>query len=65
MCNHYKCLSQLFPIYLNTYVRVYGQYKYFTSLGVGIVYIRQNLAFTDVIKTVLAAESRLFVTENG
>ena len=44
----YKCLIQLFPIHLNTYVMGLGQYKYFYAYSAEIDFRRQNLWSTDV-----------------
>ena len=44
--NHHKCLSQLIPLYLNTYVM--GQYKYPNYFSARTVFGRQNLTSIDV-----------------
>ena len=47
--NYHKCLKQLFPLHLNTYMLwVYGHYNFFNSFSVGIIFICQNLAYVDV-----------------
>ena len=58
--NHRKCLSQLFPVHLNTYVMGLGPLWIFHTYSAGIDFGRQNLTSTDVrfwrLKTVPALQ---------
>ena len=46
--NHQKCLIQVFPIHLNTYVMGLRPLEIFLLLQCGVDFSRQNLTSVDV-----------------